>query len=168
MADGQMSVLPVAFSLMASFMSAITLLGVTQVSSHTTGGHSGQLSPYWESLRSALTLLGSLRSALTFPGVNISSRLTGSHTGQLSAYEGTTGQLSLFWVSQDQLSSFLGSHMSALILLGGHSGQLSLYLGSHICYHPTWRVSQLSYHHTGIKQMSSYSIMVRARHLTLL
>jgi hypothetical protein len=34
MADGQMSVLPVAFSLMASFMSAITLLGVTQVSSH--------------------------------------------------------------------------------------------------------------------------------------
>jgi hypothetical protein len=31
MADGQMSVLPVAFSLMASFMSAITLLGVSQV-----------------------------------------------------------------------------------------------------------------------------------------
>jgi Na+/proline symporter len=31
MADGQMAVLPVAFSLMASFMSAITLLGVSQV-----------------------------------------------------------------------------------------------------------------------------------------
>ena len=31
LADGNMSVLPVAFSLMASFMSAITLLGVTQV-----------------------------------------------------------------------------------------------------------------------------------------
>jgi solute carrier family 5 (sodium-coupled monocarboxylate transporter), member 8/12 len=34
MADGQMSVLPVAFSLMASFMSAITLLGVSQVRKH--------------------------------------------------------------------------------------------------------------------------------------
>jgi hypothetical protein len=39
MADGQMSVLPVAFSLMASFMSAITLLGVTQVSSHPSIKH---------------------------------------------------------------------------------------------------------------------------------
>jgi hypothetical protein len=39
MADGQMSVLPVAFSLMASFMSAITLLGVTQVSSRPSIKH---------------------------------------------------------------------------------------------------------------------------------
>ena len=31
LADGNMSVLPVAFSLMASFMSAVTLLGTTQV-----------------------------------------------------------------------------------------------------------------------------------------
>ncbi len=57
MADGQMSVLPVAFSLMASFMSAITLLGVTQVSSHLSRSQD-QLSPYWKSHRSALSLWG--------------------------------------------------------------------------------------------------------------